>query len=147
MFKPIRSDKCLHCLSTRNTNYAQARTATFDLAVIHRMEPLLRQWRAHIALRLYTRPVRLISIRTRPPPCLASKRLFSTIPATNAQGANPPNGIQLRDYQEESIQSVLDHLGQGHNRLGLSLATGSGKTVRLERSSPLRANADRVYCS
>lgn len=37
--------------------------------------------------------------------------------------------IQLRPYQEESIQSVLDHLRNGENRLGISLATGSGKTV------------------
>lgn len=107
------------------------------------MELLLRQWRAHIASGLYVRPVRLSSIRTRLPPCLTSKRLVSTT-ATNPQGANPAGGIQLRDYQEESIQSVLDHLGQGHNRLGLSLATGSGKTVCSERSSILCANTDRV---
>lgn len=39
------------------------------------------------------------------------------------------NGIQLRPYQEESITSVLKYLAQGSRRLGLSLATGSGKTV------------------
>lgn len=37
--------------------------------------------------------------------------------------------IQLRPYQEESIQSVLDALKSGEKRLGISLATGSGKTV------------------
>ncbi|KAL0944233.1 DEAD/DEAH box helicase [Colletotrichum truncatum] len=37
--------------------------------------------------------------------------------------------IQLRDYQEECIQSVLQSLKEGHKRLGISLATGSGKTV------------------
>lgn len=42
---------------------------------------------------------------------------------------NGANGIQLRDYQEESIASVLDFLSKGERRLGLSLATGSGKTV------------------
>jgi len=37
--------------------------------------------------------------------------------------------IQLRPYQEESITSVLTNLAKGARRLGLSLATGSGKTV------------------
>lgn len=37
--------------------------------------------------------------------------------------------IQLRPYQEESITSVLTNLAKGSRRLGLSLATGSGKTV------------------
>jgi ATP-dependent helicase IRC3 len=38
-------------------------------------------------------------------------------------------GIQLRDYQEECIQAVLASLRAGKKRLGISLATGSGKTV------------------
>lgn len=37
--------------------------------------------------------------------------------------------IQLREYQEECIQAVLSYLAAGHKRLGVSLATGSGKTV------------------
>ncbi|KAJ9656741.1 putative ATP-dependent helicase IRC3 [Neophaeococcomyces mojaviensis] len=37
--------------------------------------------------------------------------------------------IRLRQYQEECIQSVLSYLKSGHKRLGISLATGSGKTV------------------
>lgn len=40
-----------------------------------------------------------------------------------------PLQITLRNYQEECIQSVLSYLGKGHKRLGVSLATGSGKTV------------------
>lgn len=39
--------------------------------------------------------------------------------------------LRLRPYQEESIQAVLSSLEKGHKRLGLSLATGSGKTVRV----------------
>lgn len=38
-------------------------------------------------------------------------------------------GLTLRNYQEECIQSVLSSLEKGHKRLGVSLATGSGKTV------------------
>lgn len=38
-------------------------------------------------------------------------------------------GIRLRGYQEECIQSVLNSVGHGHKRLGISLATGAGKTV------------------
>jgi ATP-dependent helicase IRC3 len=41
----------------------------------------------------------------------------------------PPPQIKLREYQEECIQAVLSYLDAGHKRLGISLATGSGKTV------------------
>jgi ATP-dependent helicase IRC3 len=49
-----------------------------------------------------------------------------------AQDASKPSlGLTLRSYQEECIQSVLLSLEKGHKRLGVSLATGSGKTVGL----------------
>ncbi|CAG8317801.1 unnamed protein product [Penicillium nalgiovense] len=47
----------------------------------------------------------------------------------NSTQSPVPPSIVLRDYQEESIQSVLKYLGEGHRRLGISLATGAGKTV------------------
>ncbi|KAJ2987954.1 hypothetical protein NUW58_g4227 [Xylaria curta] len=37
--------------------------------------------------------------------------------------------VRLREYQEECIQSVLSSLQNGHKRVGISLATGAGKTV------------------
>ncbi|OIW32485.1 P-loop containing nucleoside triphosphate hydrolase protein [Coniochaeta ligniaria NRRL 30616] len=66
------------------------------------------------------RPLRLISIRS------GVKTVWISHPVYNGQYADP---IQLRDYQEECIQSVLSALGNGHKRVGISLATGSGKTV------------------
>ncbi|CCC08242.1 unnamed protein product [Sordaria macrospora k-hell] len=56
--------------------------------------------------------------------------------------------IQLRDYQEECIQSVLAAINQGHKRLGVSLATGSGKTVifihLIDRVAPRSENATQT---
>ncbi|KAL4940123.1 hypothetical protein BDV06DRAFT_230532 [Aspergillus oleicola] len=59
---------------------------------------------------------------------LQNPRRWKSATATTASPLEPP-AIQLRDYQEECIQSVLDHVGEGHKRLGVSLATGAGKTV------------------
>lgn len=63
-------------------------------------------------------------------------RSASTAPAPTivAAPAPPPVSVSplqitLREYQEECIQSVLSYLQKGHKRLGVSLATGSGKTV------------------
>lgn len=50
-------------------------------------------------------------------------------PPPPLQAPPPPPPIQLREYQEECIQAVLSYLHAGHKRLGVSLATGSGKTV------------------
>ncbi|KAL3455786.1 P-loop containing nucleoside triphosphate hydrolase protein [Aspergillus heterothallicus] len=73
----------------------------------------------------YLKPARLLLGQSRScwQPC---RRWNSTVAAPST-----PEGptIQLRDYQEECIQSVLSHVGEGHKRLGISLATGSGKTV------------------
>ncbi|KAF2472994.1 P-loop containing nucleoside triphosphate hydrolase protein [Lindgomyces ingoldianus] len=55
----------------------------------------------------------------------------ATTPVLVLQSSQPvsPLQITLREYQEECIQSVLSYLRKGHKRLGISLATGSGKTV------------------
>lgn len=53
----------------------------------------------------------------------------ATLPPGPVPHQSSRPGIVLRDYQEECIQSVLDYIKQGHKRLGISLATGAGKTV------------------
>ncbi|KAI1430212.1 P-loop containing nucleoside triphosphate hydrolase protein [Xylaria sp. FL1777] len=58
---------------------------------------------------------------------LAPIRLISS-PAGGSQ-KRPFQPVRLREYQEECIQSVLASLQQGHKRVGISLATGAGKTV------------------
>ncbi|KAL8859312.1 MAG: hypothetical protein Q9178_004250 [Gyalolechia marmorata] len=57
-----------------------------------------------------------------------SKRFLIT-PVSAPLSPPPSPAVLLRDYQEECIQSVLSNLEKGHKRLGISLATGSGKTV------------------
>ncbi|KAF2402039.1 ResIII-domain-containing protein [Trichodelitschia bisporula] len=61
-------------------------------------------------------------------PLLFSRRHTTAISDQTA-GLLDASKIQLRPYQEDCITAVLDHLKQGHKRLGISLATGSGKTV------------------
>ncbi|KAG7287985.1 hypothetical protein NEMBOFW57_007505 [Staphylotrichum longicolle] len=57
----------------------------------------------------------------------SSARLLAQDEPRTVPTASP--GLTLRNYQEECIQSVLSSLEKGHKRLGVSLATGSGKTV------------------
>jgi hypothetical protein len=72
---------------------------------------------------------RVVRIPWRPTFYQLQNRLNTTLaPIPTHTPTSPP--IVLRDYQEECIQAVLDHIAQGHQRLGISLATGAGKTVR-----------------
>ena len=72
-----------------------------------------------------------------------SIRLLATVVETA-----PPflheEGIKLRQYQEECIQSVLSYLKTGQKRLGISLATGSGKTVSELYIYSFKANMGQV---
>ncbi|KAF2101908.1 P-loop containing nucleoside triphosphate hydrolase protein [Rhizodiscina lignyota] len=71
-----------------------------------------------------------------------------TAAASSASGLQQPPVIRLRDYQEQSIQSVLDYVRHGHRRLGISLATGSGKTIiftqLIDRIEPPNQNATQT---
>ncbi|CAK7245690.1 MAG: Putative ATP-dependent helicase IRC3 [Sporothrix thermara] len=71
------------------------------------------------------------------------KRWQATVASATSAASQELSKILLRDYQEECIQSVLASLRAGNKRLGVSLATGAGKTViftqlldRIEPASP-----------
>ena len=96
------------------------------LARIHneRMDFYLRKWRLRPASQIW-KQFRPFNLRW------SYHRFSSTITRDVSQpsATTHKQGIQLRQYQEECIQSILDHIRRGHKRLGVSLATGSGKTV------------------
>ena len=82
----------------------------------------------HHALRHY-RQTGLASVRTPVRYASRARALPAAVPPSPPPVAVAPPKIQLREYQEECIQAVLSYLQAGHKRLGVSLATGSGKTV------------------
>ncbi|KAL8847499.1 MAG: hypothetical protein Q9221_007454 [Calogaya cf. arnoldii] len=79
---------------------------------------------------------------------LCAQRFFTS--PGSAAPLSPPSSpaVRLRTYQEECIQSVLSYLRKGHRRLGISLATGSGKTIiftqLIDRVEPSQNGANRT---
>ncbi|KAI1377564.1 P-loop containing nucleoside triphosphate hydrolase protein [Hypoxylon crocopeplum] len=86
------------------------------------MPPLFTRWPI---LKRHLRQFPAIKNHIRP-----LQRCFSTsIKVLATDASRVFQGIRLRDYQEECIQSVLGSLKRGQKRLGISLATGAGKTI------------------
>lgn len=89
-------------------------------------QPLLRSSRAISCTLGNSRPqsstlaLRHNFVRGRGPPT-ACLRSYAT------HSAQQP--VKLRDYQLECIQSVVSAIKSGQKRVGISLATGGGKTV------------------
>ncbi|KAI0020542.1 P-loop containing nucleoside triphosphate hydrolase protein [Xylariomycetidae sp. FL0641] len=102
------------------------------------MPPLLSRWV------FSPRPLRVLPwlrpYRANTPKLVASYATVKTSP--------PPQQIRLRDYQEECIQAVLASLKNGSKRLGISLATGAGKTViftqLIDRLEPISKDAKQT---
>ncbi|KAK7956827.1 type III restriction enzyme- res subunit domain-containing protein [Apiospora aurea] len=96
-------------------------------------------WRAIVPL-LHS-PKRSSYIRALP------ARPYSTL-QEKAEAPRHPQPVKLRAYQEECIQSVLSSIRDGHKRLGISLATGSGKTVvftqLIDRIGPIGQKAQKT---
>ncbi|KAL4927300.1 DEAD/DEAH box helicase [Aspergillus undulatus] len=90
------------------------------------MEYIYRRVALSLALRYGPRNARPCLTKTSR--MLQQPQRWNSALTTTPSSVEPP-AIQLRDYQEECIQSVMDHVGEGHKRLGVSLATGAGKTV------------------
>ncbi|KAL5594669.1 uncharacterized protein BROUX77_008016 [Berkeleyomyces rouxiae] len=65
-----------------------------------------------------------------------------------AKPAHGSHKVELRAYQKECIEAVTSAIAQGKKRLGVSLATGGGKTVvftqLISRVAPLSSRATKT---
>ncbi|KAI9171214.1 DEAD/DEAH box helicase [Paramyrothecium foliicola] len=88
----------------------------------------------------------------RPKLGVPGRLLHPQIPRACAATLASQSQLKLRDYQKECIKSVLVSLKRGHKRVGISLATGSGKTLcpkviftqLIDKIPPRSEDADRT---
>lgn len=103
-------------------------------------------WMEFSRLRLGLLPLSRTFLRLSRPspiyPLWRQLRYTSTTPNQLLEDPIAPPPVVLRDYQEECIQSILRYLDEGHKRLGVSLATGSGKTVRMTPAASTQNSAN-----
>ncbi|KAF2719315.1 P-loop containing nucleoside triphosphate hydrolase protein [Polychaeton citri CBS 116435] len=108
---------------------------------VARIDPL----HEHVKFVVVTRAINRLPWTNRTKQGLARPAFFShAIHYESAVDERRKAEITLRPYQEESIQAVLDHASKGERRLGLSLATGSGKTVIFSHLIDRMPSQDKV---
>lgn len=100
-------------------------------------QPLLRGLRAVSCTFWGSRPQVNVSV-VRPKFCHGPGPPFAGLRSYATESTSPVvQQVQLRDYQIECIQAVVSAFKNGHKRVGISLATGGGKTVRICQPVPL----------
>lgn len=127
LWRPRRPPPCASTLSLGSRDALRSYTSVARYSPYPAPPPLVESL-LHPALRSCT-----IQLPFRP---RAGSRFYTKVAGNSPAPVPPPvkppaveAPLQLRDYQEECIEAVLSHVKQGHHRLGVSLATGSGKTV------------------
>jgi hypothetical protein len=90
------------------------------------LQPVLRSLRVCTKTLANTGPRRIVTATQR---CVIRGPEASHGGCPRAFATQQAPKLQLRDYQIECIQSVVSAIKNGHKRLGISLATGGGKTV------------------
>lgn len=61
--------------------------------------------------------------------CNRRYNISTSVAAQDEISAKPQAGFFLRAYQEECVEAILTAFREGRRQVGVSLATGAGKTV------------------